>query len=212
MAHPQHRSLPPLPVDEVLGEVVQALRLARAAVLVAPPGAGKTTRLPPALVRAGLGPVIVVEPRRLAARAAARRVAEEGGFTVGREVGWHVRFDRRASRETEVLFATEGILLRRLQEDPFLAGVGALVFDEFHERRLEADLALAMARRAQLEVRPDLVLCVCSATLEAEPVAAFLGGSAPAPVIRSEGRLYPVTLRHLPPEPRERLDEHAARG
>jgi ATP-dependent helicase HrpB len=212
MAHPQQRSLPPLPVDEVLGDVVEALRRARAAVLVAPPGAGKTTRLPPALVRAGLGPVIVVEPRRLAARAAARRVADEGGFTLGREVGWHVRFDRRASRETEVLFATEGILLRRLQEDPFLAGVGALVFDEFHERRLEADLALAMARRAQLEVRPDLVLCVCSATLEAEPVAAFLGAATPAPVIRSEGRLFPVTLRHLPVEPRERLEDHAARG
>ncbi len=204
--------LAPLPVDAVLPDVVAALRARRAAVLIAPPGAGKTTRLPPALVAAGLGPVIVVEPRRIAARAAARRVAEEGGLTLGREVGWHVRFDRRAGRDTEVLFATEGILLRRLQEDPFLEGVGAVVFDEFHERRLDADLALAMARRAQREVRPDLALVVCSATLEADPVARFLGDGEPAPVVRSDGRLFPVDVRFLPLEARERPEDHAARG
>ncbi|MEZ6015119.1 MAG: ATP-dependent helicase HrpB [Planctomycetota bacterium] len=202
----------PLPVDDVLDEVVAALRERRGAALVAPPGAGKTTRVPPALERAGLGPVIVVEPRRIAARAAARRVAEETGATLGQEVGWHVRFDRRAGRDTRILFATEGILLRRLQDDPFLEGVGALVFDEFHERRLDADLALAMARRAQREVRPDLALLVCSATLEAEPVARFLGDTTPAPTVRSEGRLFPVETRHLAPEPRERLEDHVARA
>jgi len=231
---PPRRERTPLPIDAVLDEVIAALRAERAAALVAPPGAGKTTRLPPALEAAGLGPVIVVEPRRLAARAAARRVAEETGATLGREVGWHVRFDRRATAETRILFATEGILLRRLQDDPFLEGVGALVFDEFHERRLDADLALAMARRIQREVRPDLVLVACSATLEAEPVARFLGdgpgqGDATgvsssfaagptatrrdhAPIVRSEGRLFPVEQRFLPPEPRERLEDHVSRA
>ena len=135
-----------LPIEEVLDDVVAATRERGVSVLVAPPGAGKTTRVPPALLRAGLGPVVVLEPRRIAARAAARRVAEENGWTLGGEVGYHVRFDRKAGRDTRVLFCTEGILLARLQEDPFLEGVGCIVFDEFHERSLHADLALAADR------------------------------------------------------------------
>ena len=190
-----------LPIEEVLDDVVAATRERGVSVLVAPPGAGKTTRVPPALLRAGLGPVVVLEPRRIAARAAARRVAEENGWTLGGEVGYHVRFDRKAGRDTRVLFCTEGILLARLQEDPFLEGVGCIVFDEFHERSLEADLALAMARRVREEAREDLRLIATSATLQAEPIAAFLGGAAgPAPIVTSEGRLFPVEVDFVPPE------------
>ena len=190
-----------LPIEDVLEEVLTATRDRGVAVLVAPPGAGKTTRVPPALLRAGLGPVGVLEPRRIAARAAARRVAEENGWQLGQEVGYHVRFDRKAGPKTQVLFCTEGILLARLQDDPFLEGVGCIVFDEFHERSLEADLALAMARRVREEAREDLRLIATSATLQAEPIAAFLGGAAgPAPIVTSEGRLFPVEVDFVPAE------------
>lgn len=202
----------PLPIDAVQAELVAAVRDTGSAVLVAPPGAGKTTRVPVALANAGLGPVVVLEPRRLAARAAARRVAEECGWTVGDEVGYHVRFERRASRRTRVLFCTEGVVLRRLQDDPFLEGVGCLVFDEFHERNLDGDLALAMARRVRAQVREDLRIVVMSATLQAEPVATFLD----APIVESAGRLHPVEMRFLPAQSRsgqrERLPEHVARA
>ncbi len=197
----------PLPVDEVLPALDAALAEAGACVLVAEPGAGKTTRVPPALAR-GEGSVWVLEPRRLAARAAARRVAAEQGWTAGQEVGWSVRFERRFRADSRVVFCTEGILLRRLQEDPFLEGIDALVLDEFHERHLEGDLVLALAQRVRTEVRPDLRIVVMSATLDAEPVAAFLG----APVVRSEGRCFPVETQYLHAEPRERLEDHVARG
>ncbi len=186
----------PLPIDEVLPRLSAALQEGNTAVLVAPTGAGKTTRVPPALLAAGIGGgglLILLEPRRVAARAAARRMAEEGGFRLGEEVGYQVRFERRASAATRILVVTEGILVQRLQADPFLTGVGAVLFDEIHERSLAADLALAMARRVQLEVRPDLVLLAMSATLDPGPLAAFLGG----PVIESRGRQYPVEIRHL---------------
>ncbi len=137
------------PVDEIVPELLAALRGGSSAILRAPTGAGKTTRVPPAILDAGFGDVIVLEPRRLAARAAARRIAAERGVEVGGEVGYHVRFDRRVGAQTRLTVVTEGIVVRRLQEDPFLEGVGCLVFDEFHERRLDADLALAMARRVQ---------------------------------------------------------------
>src|SRR5215208_3004609 len=149
----------PLPVDEVLPSLIAAVRSGGAAVLVAPPGAGKTTRVPPALLAAGLAgsadQIVVLEPRRVAARAAARRMAEEGGWRLGREVGYQVRFERKAGPDTSILVVTEGILVTMLQADPFLDDVGVVVFDELHERNLQTDLSLAMARRVQREVRPD---------------------------------------------------------
>ncbi|MEO6193911.1 MAG: ATP-dependent helicase HrpB [Thermoanaerobaculia bacterium] len=187
----------PLPIDEVLPELIAALRQGSAAVLIAPTGAGKTTRVPPALLASGIGggrQIVMLEPRRIAARAAARRMAEENGWMLGREVGYQVRFERKAGPETRILVVTEGILVQRLQADPFLEGLGAVIFDELHERGLQADLALAMARRVQREVRPDLKLVAMSATLDPGPVAAFLGG---APVIESRGRLYPVDILYI---------------
>ena len=187
----------PLPVDAVLPELVTALRERSAAVLIAPTGAGKTTRVPPALLRAGIGEgrrIVMLEPRRIAARAAARRMAEENGWQVGEEVGYQIRFERRAGPATRILVVTEGILVQMLQSDPFLEEVGAVVFDELHERSLATDLSLAMARRVQREVRPDLRLIAMSATLDPGPVAEYLGG---CPVIRSEGQLFPVEIQYL---------------
>ncbi|NJN14582.1 MAG: DEAD/DEAH box helicase, partial [Planctomycetes bacterium] len=186
-----------LPIDEILPELIRSLRDFPAAILRAPTGAGKTTRVPPSLLDAGLageGSVLMLEPRRIAARAAARRIAEERGATLGEEVGYQVRFERKAGNRTRILVVTEGVLLGMLQKDPFLDGVGALLFDEFHERRLESDLALAMARRLQREARPDLRLVAMSATAETGPIAAFLGD---CPVHESEGFLHPVEKLHL---------------
>ncbi|HEV3454942.1 MAG TPA: ATP-dependent helicase C-terminal domain-containing protein [Thermoanaerobaculia bacterium] len=196
---------PELSVGAVLPRLVAALAPGAAgrpaggpaAVLVAPPGSGKTTLVPPALRAAGVGGgqrIVMLEPRRIAARAAARRIAELGGFSLGGEVGYQIRFERRASAATAILVVTEGILVQMLQADPFLAGVGVLIFDEFHERSLAADLSLAMARRVQREVRPDLVLLAMSATLDPGPLAAFLGG---CPVLTAEGRQYPVEVTYL---------------
>jgi len=190
--------LDPLPVDAVLPDVISALRRHRAAVLQAEPGAGKTTRVPPALLDAGLaasaehpGRILVLEPRRVAARAACRRIAEERGWRVGEEVGYQVRFDRRDSVATRILFVTAGVLVQRLQTDPFLEDVAAVIFDEFHERALDLDLAFAMARRVQREARPELLLLAMSATLEVGPLTEALGG---APLIASAGRVYPVAI------------------
>jgi len=174
-----------------------ALSGGAAAVLVAPPGSGKTTLVPPTLRAAGVGGgqrIVMLEPRRIAARAAARRIAEQGGWRLGGEVGYQVRFERRAGPDTGILVVTEGILVQMLQADPFLAGVGVLIFDEIHERSLAADLSLAMARRVQREVRPDLVLLAMSATLDPGPLAAFLGG---CPVLTASGRQYPVEVEYL---------------
>ena len=199
----------PLPIDGELPRIVDALRGSRAAVVVAPPGSGKTTRIPPALLDSIPGRILVLEPRRVATRAAARRMADEGGCTVGGRVGYQVRFERRASADTRILVVTEGTAVRMLQDDPFLDGVGAVLVDEFHERSVHADMALAMARHVQRELRPELVLGVMSATLDPAPVAAFLGG---CPVVRSGGRLYPVEIRHLETEPSGRTEPRAARG
>jgi ATP-dependent helicase HrpB len=184
----------PLPVDEALPGLLAALREKSAAVLIAPTGAGKTTRVPPALLEIE-GRIVMLEPRRIAARAAARRMAEEGGWRLGEEVGYQVRFDRKAGPATRILVVTEGILVQMLQGDPFLEGVGAVIFDEIHERSLHTDLSLAMARRVQREVRPDLRIVAMSATVDPGPIAAYLD----CPVIRSEGRLHPVEIRHLDP-------------
>jgi ATP-dependent helicase HrpB len=185
-----------LPIDALLPEVVAALRQQPALVLEAPPGAGKTTRVPRALLEArpGAGEVVVLEPRRLAARLAARRVAEELGEPLGERVGYQVRWDSVASARTRLRYVTQGVLLRRLLGDPHLHGVTALVLDEFHERQIEGDLVLALARRLARGPRPDLWLVVMSATLDGAPVAAFLGG---APRLRSEGQRFEVTIEHL---------------
>jgi ATP-dependent helicase HrpB len=204
--------VPSLPIDEVLPGLVAALRDGPAAVLIAPTGAGKTTRVPPALLAAGLAgrdQIVMLEPRRIAARAAARRMAEEGGWTLGREIGYQVRFERKAGPETRILVVTEGILVQRLQADPFLEGVGVVIFDEFHERNLQTDLSLAMARRVQREVRPDLKLLAMSATLDPGPVAAFLGG---APVLESRGRLHPVEILYIDRPDDRPLPAQAASG
>ena len=182
----------PLPIDEFIPRIVDAVRSQRALILSAAPGAGKTTRVPPAL--AADGPVIVLQPRRVAARSMARRVAGERGWTIGREVGWHVRFERRFGAGTRVLFATEGILTARLQQDPLLADFRTIVLDEFHERSIHADLGLALARQAW-RARDDLRLVVMSATLQAEPLAAFLDGCAQIAV---PGRIHPIEIDYRP--------------
>ncbi len=183
-----------LPIEEVLPQLVAAVRDRRTCVLVAPPGAGKTTRVPGALLDAGLidGTIVVLQPRRLAARLAAARIASERGVQLGAEVGYQVRFDRKTSAATRIELVTEGVLTRRLLGDPELRGVGCVIIDEFHERHLDGDLALALVERLRAK-RPDLALIVMSATLDAEPVAGFL---ADAPIIRSEGRTFPVTIEH----------------
>ncbi|HUF23223.1 MAG TPA: ATP-dependent helicase C-terminal domain-containing protein [Vicinamibacterales bacterium] len=185
-------SASPLPVDARLPEIVETIRQRRAAIITAPPGAGKTTRVPPALTV--LGTVGVLQPRRVAARALARRVAEERGWTLGREVGWHVRNDRLYARDTRVLFMTEGILSARLQSDPLAERFGVIVLDEFHERTIHADLALAMACEAW-RARSDLSLVIMSATLDASRVAAFLDD---APVITIGGRTFPLDVSYEP--------------
>jgi ATP-dependent helicase HrpB len=192
-------ALAALPIDAVLDEIKSRTFEQGSVVLQAPPGAGKTTRVPPALLAGLSGKVLVLEPRRLAARLAARRVAEEMGEEVGAKVGYEVRFDRKVSPATRIEFVTEGILTRRLLADPELSGVDAVVLDEFHERHLQGDLALAMLARLRASGRPELKLVVMSATLDALPVADFLG----APVVTSAGRQYDVSIAHLG-EPDER--------
>jgi len=187
------KRLSELPIDAVLPEVVERAQAAGTLVLEAPPGAGKTTRVPPALLGAGVeGKIVVLEPRRLAARLAARRIAEERGERVGETVGYEVRFERVVSAATRIELVTEGILTRRLVTDPELRGVGAVILDEFHERHLQGDVALALLSQLRKTTRSDLVLVAMSATLDAAPVAAFLG----APIVRSAGRQYDVEVTY----------------
>jgi ATP-dependent helicase HrpB len=188
-----------LPVDALLPQILASLQQNPNLVVEAEPGAGKTTRVPAALLAAVSGEVLVLEPRRIAARLAARRVAWELGEQVGETVGYQVRFEKVAGPATRLHFVTEGVLTRRMLSDPFLKGVDAVVLDEFHERHLESDLALALLKRLQ-RTRPELRLVVMSATLNAEPVARFLNN---CPALRSEGRLFDLFLQHLPysPEP-----------
>jgi ATP-dependent helicase HrpB len=188
--------LSPLPIDAVLSEVIAELKQHSRIVIQAPTGAGKTTRVPPAILDAGLAGskrIVMLEPRRLAARAAARRMAQERAGKLGDEVGYQVRFDKKFSPQTRILVVTEGVLVRMLQSDPYLENVGAVIFDEFHERILDNDLALAMVRRVQQTVRPDLLMVVMSATLAVEKVSAYLDH---CPVIKSEGRQYPVEISY----------------
>ncbi|WP_299659037.1 ATP-dependent helicase HrpB [uncultured Ruegeria sp.] len=186
---------PRLPIDDAIPELLQALRIHGRAVLQAPPGAGKTTRVSLEMLKAGLcdGRIVMLEPRRLAARAAAERMAETLGEPVGQTVGYRVRGDTKVSKATRIEVVTEGILTRMLQSEPDLPGIGAVIFDEFHERSLNADLGLALCLEVTGALRDDLILLVMSATLDAEPVGQLME----APLITSEGRSYPVETRWL---------------
>ena len=189
----------PLPVEKILPQLKQALADKGSAVLVAPPGSGKTTLVPLVLRDApwlGSKKILMLEPRRIAARLAAQYMSEQLGETVGSTVGYQVRFDRRVSAATRVEVITEGILTRRLQRDPELADIGLVIFDEFHERSLDSDLAFALCLDVISGLRDDLRLLVMSATMDAEPVSGLLAG---APVIIGQGRMYPVEVEHLPP-------------
>ena len=199
-------ALPALPVTAVLGQLQAGLAAAGCAVLEAPPGAGKSTLVPLALLEAPwLGPqrIVMLEPRRLAARAVATRMAALLGERVGERVGYRMRLESRVSDATRILVVTEGLLTRMLEDDPALEGVGLVIFDEFHERHLAADAGLALCLDARRELRQDLRLLVMSATLDGAAVAALLGG---APRIVAEGRLFEVEVRHArrPPEHLER--------
>ena len=199
-----------LPIDDLLPALRSALRTHTAAVLQAPPGAGKTTRVPIALLDepwlAGRS-IVMLEPRRLATRASARFMARSLGESTGDTVGFRVRGESRVGRETRVEVVTEGILTRRIRHDPGLDGVGLLIFDEFHERSVHADLGLALALQSQELLRDDLRILIMSATLDGEPIAALLGG---APILRSEGRAFPVETRYLPRRPDGRLESDVA--
>jgi ATP-dependent helicase HrpB len=191
-------SLTLLPIDSVLPELIAALHRHPCTVLRAPTGAGKTTRVPPAILDAGLagpGRLVMLEPRRLAARAAARRMTLEREGRLGVEIGYQVRFDRCHGPDTRILVVTPGVLLRILQDDPLLETTSVVIFDEFHERGIESDLALGMVRLVQQTVRPELRLVAMSATLAVDAVADYLGK---CPIILSEGRSYPVEICYEP--------------
>ena len=185
-----------LPIDPLLPKIIDCFAHSSRLVLRAPPGAGKTTRIPAALLDAGLAgtrQVVVLEPRRIVARAVAEYVAHERGGSIGGEVGYKVRFEQRGGPATRLWFLTEGVLGRQLVHDPFLEPVGVAVLDEFHERHLQGDVALAVIRELQESVRPDLKLLVMSATLQTDRLATYLGG---CPVLTSEGREYPVAIEY----------------
>ena len=198
-----------LPIDDALPPLLDALRTHGRAVLQAPPGAGKTTRVPLALLQSGLirGRILMLEPRRLAARAAAERMAESLAEPIGKTVGYRIRGETMTSGATRIEVVTEGILTRMLQSDPELVGIGAVIFDEFHERSLNADLGLALVWEVRGALRPDLMVLVMSATLDAGPVAALLDA---APIITSAGRAFPVETRWLTRAPAPTLRFEAA--
>ncbi|MFT5492423.1 MAG: ATP-dependent helicase HrpB, partial [Limisphaerales bacterium] len=182
-----------LPIWNIHDEIIEALGSTGRLVLVAPTGSGKSTQVPQMILDADLAGgkrIVVLEPRRVAARTLAARVASERKGRLGGEIGYRIRFDDVSSRDTRVSFVTEGVLLRQLQDDPTLADVGAVVFDEFHERNLMSDVALAMVKQLQRTRRPDLKLAVMSATLDAEPVGEYLD----ARILTAEGSMFPVTV------------------
>src|SRR5437762_7863344 len=182
----------PLPIDAHVDEIVAHARRERFAVVVAPPGSGKTTRIPPALT--AIGRTILLQPRRVAARALTRRIAFERGWTIGDEVGWQIRFERRFSPRTQLLVATEGILTARLQSDPLLSDFRVVVLDEFHERSIHADVALALAKQAA-ESRDDLSIIVMSATIDAAAVSRYLRG---ARIFEIDAKRFPVEVLYRP--------------
>ena len=201
-----------LPIDAVLPDLARALERGPNAVLVAEPGAGKTTRVPLALLDApwrGDGRILVLEPRRLAARAAAHRMASSLGENVGDTVGYRVRMEARVSKRTRIEIVTEGVFTRQILDDPELTGVAAVLFDEFHERSLDGDLGLALALDAQAGLREDLRILVMSATIDGARVGRLLGD---APLIQSAGRAFPVETRYLGRDPRARIEDEAAQA
>ncbi|MEA2345075.1 MAG: ATP-dependent helicase HrpB [Thermoanaerobaculia bacterium] len=182
----------PLPIDAHVAEIAAHVRAHRSAVIVAPPGSGKTTRIPPAL--SSIGRTILLQPRRVAARALARRIAIERGWTIGNEIGWQIRFERKFSDRTRLLVATEGILTARLQSDPLLSDFDVVILDEFHERSIHADVALALAKQA-MDSRDDLAVVVMSATIAADDVSRFLGN---ARIFDVGSRRFPVDIQYKP--------------
>ena len=206
-----------LPIDELIPSIISCLREAGAVVLQAQPGAGKTTRVPPAILDAGLadmradepGQIVVLQPRRAAARSTAARIAFERGSVLGGEVGYQVRQDSRMSKGTRILICTDGVFLRRLQQNPLLEGISVVIFDEFHERRLDSDLALALVTQVKQQVRNDLRIVVMSATLNSAPVAKYLDN---CPVVESPGRSYPVEIEYLQYQPKLSLSENTSRA
>jgi ATP-dependent helicase HrpB len=209
--------LEPLPIDRYLPDIVETLQSSGMLVLVAEPGAGKTTRVATALLDAGLanlpdgklGQIVVLQPRRIAARAAASRMSNERGNLVGGEVGYQVRFEKRVSRATRILVCTEGLFLRRIQEDPFLQDTAVVVFDEFHERSAYSDLALAMVAQVRLAVRPDLRILVMSATLDTGAASGYLGN---CPTIKCPGRTHPIRIEYLKTNSSQPLERLVADG
>jgi ATP-dependent helicase HrpB len=199
----------PLPIEPLLPELVERLPAGGTVLLQAPPGAGKTTRVPLALLEACSGRILMLEPRRLAAKAAAERLASELNERVGQRVGYRVRLESRISAATRLEVLTDGLFLRQLQADPGLDGVDCVIFDEFHERRCEADLALALLREARELLMPELRLLVMSATLNLQPLVAQLPEAA---LLTSEGRSHPVSVSHQPPREREALPVQVVRA
>ena len=201
-----------LPIDDILPRIRDSLQMSPSLVIQAPPSAGKTTRVPLAILNApflGSRKIVMLEPRRLAAANAARWMASCLGEAVGRTVGYTIRFERKVSAETRIEVVTEGVLTRRLQDDPLLYDTGVVIFDEFHERSLNADTALALCLDVQQGLRNDLKIIIMSATLDGGPVARLLGD---APVVSSEGKSYPVQVNYLPHEAEGRCAEVAARA
>jgi len=202
---------PMFPISTLLPQILTTLEHGTRLVLEAPPGAGKTTQVPLALLDASWlegRKIIMLEPRRVAARSAAQFMARQFGEDVGETVGYRIRFENRISARTRIEVVTEGILTRMLQDDPLLEGVGALLFDEFHERHLAADLGLALALDVQSQLREDLRIVVMSATLDGERLAQALD----APRLSSEGRSFPVTVAHFPARRDEALEPQARRA
>src|SRR5215813_6204909 len=199
-----------LPIDDALPDLASALAGNNAAVLVAPPGAGKTTRVPLVLFEQAWAKdkkILLLEPRRLAARAAASFMASTLREQVGETVGLRVRFDSKVTKRTRIEVVTEGVFTRLILDDPSLEGIAAVLFDEFHERSLDADLGLALARDAQQGLRQDLKLLVMSATLDGARVAGMLGD---APVVASEGHAFPIETRYLGRDPRAPIERQIA--
>ena len=204
-----------LPIWDIHSEIADTLAVQNRLVLTAPTGSGKSTQVPQMIlddVLCGGGKVVVLQPRRVAARSLARRVAWERSAKLGGEVGYQVRFENHTGPETKIEFITEGVLLRRLQDDPHLANVGAVLFDEFHERNLMSDLALGLVKKLQCIERTDLKIIVMSATIQTGPIARYLGQADddPCRVLASDGRTFPVEIRFGQYHNRSPVTEQAA--